>query len=91
MGRTARQSGAPRGAAERIEQLEDRAFELSDREEHYRQLAEAAAGRERAEALSRAKSHLLATASHEVRTPLSGILGLADLLLDSGLTAEQES
>jgi signal transduction histidine kinase/CheY-like chemotaxis protein len=38
-----------------------------------------------AEAASRAKTNFLATVSHEVRTPLNGILGTADLLVRSGL------
>lgn len=35
------------------------------------------------------KEQLLASINHEVRTPLTGILGLSDLLLESQLTEEQ--
>lgn len=46
--------------------------------------------KEQAEAGDRAKSHFLATMSHEVRTPLNGIIGFTNLLLETPLNAEQE-
>jgi signal transduction histidine kinase/CheY-like chemotaxis protein len=42
-----------------------------------------------AEAASKAKSDFLANMSHEIRTPINGILGMAELVLDTQLTRVQ--
>ena len=40
--------------------------------------------------LSEVKEQFLASLNHELRTPLSGILGMTDLLLETSLTEEQK-
>ncbi|MGA7804685.1 ATP-binding protein [Bradyrhizobium sp.] len=46
--------------------------------------------RDTAEAASRAKSDFLAIMSHEVRTPMTGMVGMIDLLADTELSEQQQ-
>jgi PAS domain S-box-containing protein len=61
--------------------------DISDRKVVEKNLIEA---RDRAERTDKAKSKFLAVMSHEMRTPLAGIVGVMDLLKTTKLTKKQD-
>ncbi|MDC0488374.1 ATP-binding protein [Amylibacter sp.] len=61
--------------------------DISDRKDAEKILIEA---RDRAERTDKAKSQFLAVMSHEMRTPLAGIIGVMDLLKTTKLTKKQD-
>lgn len=57
----------------------------------FNDVTESRCAREQAEQANRAKSAFLATMSHDIRTPINGILGMIELLRGSGLDPRQTS
>jgi len=47
--------------------------------------------KEKAQSADKAKSDFLATISHEMRTPLNGIVGISELLMETGLDEDQDA
>lgn len=74
-------------AQQKVRQVFYIQFDITERKELERQLR---CSREAERQANDAKSAFLATMSHEMRTPLNGVIGTCSLLAESELTAEQQ-
>lgn len=74
-----------------LDDLEDKNADLQASEEiAVKRFHEAEKARIRAEKAEKIKADFIATMSHEVRTPMNGVLGMLDLLLRADLQNEQK-
>jgi signal transduction histidine kinase len=63
--------------------------DLTDKARLRARVAELEKAHSEIESVSNAKSESLTVIAHELRTPMSGLIGMTDLLLNTGLTGEQ--